>query len=178
MAADLPKEVKAEFERRAWEMRISGEKNLAAIAAELINPATGKPISTSTVSRMLSRVEQRLAKEFANKAEHVKARQTAQLERLFDEALDAWRRSKEPAETVTVTQGRAATTREGEVVPLPDQVVRQAREQTGDPRFIEQARGALADIRAIWGLDAPKKQDITSAGQAVKAYVGFDPEEV
>ncbi len=126
MAADLPKEVKAEFERRAWEMRISGEKNLAAIAAELINPATGKPISTSTVSRMLSRVEQRLAKEFANQAEHVKARQTALLERIVDEALDAWRRSKEPAETVTVTQGRAAN-REGEVVPLPDQVVRQVR---------------------------------------------------
>lgn len=34
------------------------------------------------------------------------------------------------------------------------------RYQVGDPRFLEQARGALSDIRGIWGAEAPKKQEL------------------
>lgn len=29
--------------------------------------------------------------------------------------------------------------------------------ETGDPRYAEQMRGALADIRKIWGVDAPQR---------------------
>lgn len=32
--------------------------------------------------------------------------------------------------------------------------------QVGDPRFLEQARGALSDIRGIWGAEAPKKAEL------------------
>lgn len=35
------------------------------------------------------------------------------------------------------------------------------RYQVGDPRFLEQARGALSDIRGIWGADAPKKAEVS-----------------
>jgi hypothetical protein len=36
------------------------------------------------------------------------------------------------------------------------------RDQDGDPRYLEQARQALADIRKIWGVDEPTqtKNDI------------------
>lgn len=33
--------------------------------------------------------------------------------------------------------------------------------QVGDPRFLEFIRKCLADIRLIWGLDAPQKQELT-----------------
>ena len=37
------------------------------------------------------------------------------------------------------------------------------RDQDGDPRYLEQARQALADIRKIWGVDEPAqtKNDLT-----------------
>lgn len=37
--------------------------------------------------------------------------------------------------------------------------------QTGDPRYLELIRKLLADIRAIWGLDAPQKQQIMGDGK-------------
>ena len=30
----------------------------------------------------------------------------------------------------------------------------------GDPRYLEVARKALADVRKVWGLDAPREIDI------------------
>jgi hypothetical protein len=37
------------------------------------------------------------------------------------------------------------------------------KDQDGDPRYLEQARQALADIRKIWGVDEPAqtKNDIS-----------------
>ena len=32
--------------------------------------------------------------------------------------------------------------------------------QHGDPRYLEQARKALADHRKLWGLDAPQQVDL------------------
>ncbi|WP_395089304.1 hypothetical protein [Armatimonas sp.] len=36
--------------------------------------------------------------------------------------------------------------------------------QCGDPRYLAEIRASLADIRKIWGLDAPVKQEIAGAG--------------
>lgn len=47
------------------------------------------------------------------------------------------------------------------------------RYQCGDPRFLDQAQKALASIRDIWGLDAPKKQE-HSGGISVTAVTGYD----
>ena len=82
------------------------------------------------------------------------------------------------AETTTVTGGRATVSREGDLVPLPDQIVQQRREQTGNAALLGKAMEALSAIRAIWGLDAPKRQDVTTAGEPMKAYVGIDLDAV
>jgi hypothetical protein len=38
-------------------------------------------------------------------------------------------------------------------------------EHGGDPRYLEQARAALADIRKIWGADAPNRANLHLSGQ-------------
>ena len=35
--------------------------------------------------------------------------------------------------------------------------------QHGDPRYLEEARKALADHRKLWGLDAPHKVDVRAS---------------
>jgi transposase len=40
-------------------------------------------------------------------------------------------------------------------------VTRTSDGRCGDPRFLAEIRAALSDIRKIWGLDAPTKQELT-----------------
>lgn len=47
------------------------------------------------------------------------------------------------------------------------------RYQVGDPRFLEQARGALSDIRTIWGAEAPKKAEV-SGPNGTPLMAGFE----
>ena len=48
--------------------------------------------------------------------------------------------------------------------------------QSGDSALLEKAMKALADIREIWGLDAPKKAEVTGAdGEPFKVYVSVSP---
>ena len=48
----------------------------------------------------------------------------------------------------------------------------------GEPAHAKAMLEAMAAIRSLHGLDATKRTDITSAGQAVKWYQSFDPEEI
>jgi hypothetical protein len=175
----VPKEVTAERERRAWELRQQCWTE-ERIAAEL-------DIAQSTVSVILRRVEKRFAQQFVSLAEQVKASQSAQLEHIAFEAMQAWERSKLNAETRrTVTEqvslkGEEETLddeglpirRKKAVVPAVKETTTFTSEgQCGDPRMLEKAINALADIRSIWGLDAPKKTDVTSGGEAV-GVIGY-----
>jgi len=112
------------------------------IAAEL-------GMTRSGVSKLLHRTERRYVELIKQTLEQIKARQTARLDRVYEEAMDAWERSKSDGKsikTIESSTGRARTeTTE--------------RSQTGDARFLDQARGALSDIRRIWRLDESDKQD-------------------
>ena len=134
-------------------------------------------------------MENRLAKEFGEHAERVKVRQAAQLEHIAKDALEQWYRSCGEQVTVTVQAGRVHVLklREGDgdgftererIVELPDLTATATKTQTGDPQLLAQAIGALAAVREIWGLNAPKRTDLTSGEMPIKAYIGFDPEEV
>lgn len=177
MAANLKAEQRQQLEEDAWRLRVKGWL-ISRIAEHL-------GVDKSTISRALDRVEKRLAKEFAAQAEVIKARQTAQLEHIHAAAMEQWERSTEDAElTRTVTKTLAKTTSDYDPAndePLEKEVVEETvtserRGQSGNPALLAQAREALADIRAIWGLDAPKKADITSGGEPFKVYL-FDPDQ-
>lgn len=160
MAANPPRQVTRDRERRAWELRVTQFQTEQQIADAL-------GIDTSTVCRMLQRLEKRLAKTFEGQAAEIKAEQTAQLQHIAQEAIRAWERSQQDAEierTVSGPQGATTTT--------------ERRGQVGDSRFLDQVRGALEDIRDIWGLDAPKRTDVTSDGQPIKALIGIELDKI
>lgn len=181
MAANPAREVTRERERRAWELRVTRFLTEEQIAAEL-------EVDQSTVSRMLQRAEKRLASEFVGRAEQIKAEQTAQLLAVAQEAQRAWERSQQDAEVeqtvvrdVTVDGvGKDAQDKPYKVdVPATETTTTKRRTgQVGDYHMLEQMRGALSDVREIWGLNAAKKTDVTSDGHAVKAIIGVDLDKV
>lgn len=125
-----------ENERRAWELRTRGWTQ-DRIAREL-------KLTQAGVSLILKRVVKRVLKDLGDDIVARKVEQEARLEHVVDEMMQAWERSK-PVEVGA----------EGETVIVPANA--QNRNPEGDPRFIEQYRNALADIRKIWGVDAPTK---------------------
>jgi hypothetical protein len=86
--------------------------------------------------------------------------------------MRAFERSQEDAVTVTTTTGRFKVTKDGETIPLPDEEKVQRVGQAGCPGLLAEVRNALADIRSLWGLDAPKKTELFGKdGGAIEAKV-------
>jgi hypothetical protein len=91
-------------------------------------------VSESGVCRMLQRVERRALEKLQEDVEALKVQQTAQLEFIAHEAMAAWQRSKGDSSSAA----------------------------PGDPKFLGEARAALAEIRRIWGAEAPTKVAATT----------------
>lgn len=117
-----------ELQTRAWNLRVRGWTQ-ERVAAEL-------GITQQRVSRLLAKTEKRLYSEFADHAEEIKARQTVQLEHLYDR--------------------------------LTTQFEASCDDGSGNPALLAQALKALEDVRKIWGLEAPKRQEVSGpAGGAI-----------
>jgi predicted DNA-binding protein YlxM (UPF0122 family) len=155
MARPLNPDQRAELEREAWALRVQGW-TLRRIADQL-------GVCHQAVHAACSRVEKRLHAQFSKRTEQVKSRQTAQLEHLIHDVLDEWRRSKLDAETVKTTDGGGEPKTE-----------RTVKGQTGNPALLAQARGAMEDIRKIWGVDAPIKTEISGPNGGAVAVDLFD----
>lgn len=169
MTNRVSREVTREREMRAWGYRQQGWTE-QHIADEL-------GIDFTTVSKMLKRMDERFLKTQFAEVERLKAIQTSQLEHIYREALTRWEKSCEELTIETITSGRAEVTKSGELVTLPDEIKIEHRQQNGDPRMLDQARGALGDIRKIWGADAPTKVDLTQYVQTIAAELGIEPAE-
>ena len=106
---------------------------------------------------LLKRVELRILRELTETVERQKARQTLRLEHLFAEAMRAWTDSK-----TDMTRRRQRKTQPGSGPGATiAEIVTEIKH--GDPRYLEEARKALADHRKIWGLDAPQKVDVRAS---------------
>jgi len=114
----------------------------------------------SGIGKMLRRTETKLAAMLKETGAQIKARQTMSLEHIYREAMAGWERSKNAAQSSKRTDGPKDLTRTETTV----------RDQTGDPRYLDQARGALADVRKIWGLD---EHDGTVTQGGVNIQVNF-----
>ncbi len=134
-------------ELRAIELATLG-RSQPAIAADL-------GVSQAAVSKILKRVELRLLRELADTVERQKARHTLRLEHLFAEAMQAWAQSK--TDTTRRRQRKTQGGQAGTGATVSEIVV---ENHHGDPRYLEQARKALADHRKVWGLDAPQQVDV------------------
>jgi hypothetical protein len=156
----IPKALTRQREELAWELSAKGLTE-RKIVEELDKAGLGR-ITQQGVSAILIRVEARALAEMTSRVGGLKAKQTSALWHIFQEALSAWERSKQAAKTLTKqVEGAAAGAVPGSsptgVAGKGERVTTQIREQDGDPRFLDQARAALADLRKIWGADAPQK---------------------
>jgi DNA-binding MarR family transcriptional regulator len=138
------KEVTQHKEMRAFELRQQLWTH-ERIAKEL-------GVERSTVTKMLQRIGKRYSEKLEAEVKRIRAEHTLQLEHMADEAMQAWSASKQPAKDAK----RRKTASRGEVEESRVQT------QNADPRFLAEARAALADIRDIWGADAPTKVAATT----------------
>ncbi|MGH7555869.1 MAG: hypothetical protein ACREMQ_22940, partial [Longimicrobiales bacterium] len=121
--------------------------------------ATDLGVSQAAVSKILRRVELRVLRELTAVVERQKARHTLRLEHLFAEAMGAWERSK--TDTTRRRQRKThGTGAAGAAATLAEIIT---EDHHGDPRYLEEARKALADHRKLWGLDAPQKVDVRAS---------------
>jgi hypothetical protein len=162
--ARVPTAITRKREELAWELRIKGLRE-QRIAEEIEKAGLGR-ITQQGVSLLLLRVEARALQSMQKRVSGVKARQTDALWLIFEEAMRAWERSQRADTSITkrLTSRSTGILEEGAAPRAhgSEQVTTQIREHAGDPRFLDQARAALADIRRIWGLDAPSKLAPTS----------------
>ena len=128
---------------------------LATLGGSQHQIAADLGISQAAVSRILTRVETRILRELAETVERQKARHTVRLEHLFAEAIRAWDQSK--ADTTRRRQRKTQGGAGGAGATVAEIVV---ENQHGDPRYLNEARKALADHRKLWGLDAPQQLDV------------------
>lgn len=136
----------------------------------------------STISRWLGRMEAAAFKRLAETVDRTKARQVHQLEHIQDEAMQAFERTKGARLT---HQKKAKSPTDGDGKVTGDPVVFEEKqtlvEQAGDPRHLEQARGAMSDIRKILGIDRTEPEppvnlsDLTKEAEAMAA--GYRPDE-
>jgi len=136
-------------ELRALELAVLGWSQ-PQIAADL-------GITQAAVSKLLARIESRLLRELAATVQRQKVRQTLRLECLFAEAMRAWHASQAD---MTRRRQRRAQGGEGAGATFAELVV---ENQHGDPRYLDEARKALADQRKLWGLDAPQQVDVRAS---------------
>jgi hypothetical protein len=104
------------------------------------------------VAGALRQLEQHAHADLIADTAAVKARQTAQLERVVEEALSAWLHSKKRGNTTrTRTKSAPGKDQRNEIKEKIRE--RTLRSQSGTASYLAEARAALADIRKLWGLD-------------------------
>ena len=135
---------------RAWELRLRGH-TLAEIAAALEAGGLGR-VSSQAIHKALRKAERRVLAGMEEAVKGELARQYAGLDHLYCESMQAWARSKGPAKLA-----REKSSADGAGAPARRETTHELRERTGDPRFLAEARAALADLRKLLGLDAPDK---------------------
>ena len=108
-------------------------------------------ISQPAVSKIARRVEERLLADLAYKAERQRARQTLRLDYIYSQSIQAWQDSKQEG----LRRRQRKTEHDSGTGSTVAELISENRH--GDPRYLDEARKALADLRKVWGVDAPER---------------------
>ena len=171
MPGRVPKEVTRQREAHAWQLRQQGCTH-QRIAGDL-------GVDRSTVTAMLARIDRRALAQLNAAVELLKVEQTEILRDVVYEARQAWEKSKSPAVAKKVTKTKKPGDDKGEGDADADVTAQESMTQEvqcGDVAYLAQVRAALADIRKVWGLDAPVKNANTTPDG--KEAAGALPTEV
>jgi hypothetical protein len=131
------------------------EHLLAGRTQHQIAEAVG--ISQPGVCKIVRRVEERLLADLAYKAERQRARQTLRLEHIYGQAMHAWEGSKQEG----LRRRQRKTEHESGTGSTVAELISENRH--GDPRYLDEARKVLADMRKLWGIDAPERVSIDAS---------------
>lgn len=148
----VPSELARRREQVALDLAAKGWSE-AQIAEELDKQGLWK-VTQQAVSKMLIRVEKRQLAQMSEQVKLMKVRQTTALRKIHRDAMAAWEESKKPQKSLTTKHGPAGEN--GQPGPVRESMS-VLRDQDGDPRYLELALHALADLRKVWGVDEPKK---------------------
>lgn len=156
-------QVRIERQAKAWSYRQKGWTQ-QRIAETL-------QVDQSTVCRWLDAIEKRELARLSKRVESQKVRQTALLDLVVDESLQAWDRSKKPKVKTSKKTGRGGKGGEASAEQTD------AQQRDGDPVHLATAMVALRDLRKLWGLDAAAKSskaddagaDVATMMQRLKA---------
>jgi uncharacterized protein YerC len=118
--------------------------------------ATEVGVSQPAVSKILKRVEDRLVADVAPMVERWRVRQTLRLDHVYSEAIAGWEASKQDSVRRRQRKLEAGRGPGGTLAELVSE------NRPGDPSFLEVARRALADLRAIWGVNAPDRLAVSA----------------
>jgi hypothetical protein len=129
-------------------------------------------ISQPAVSKIVRRIEERLLADVAWKIERQRARHSMRLEFLYAEAVRAWKASQQEG----LRKRQRKTDGVGRVGTMIAEIVSEPRH--GDPRYLAEARGALTDLRTLWGIDAPDHLAIDTSPYAGWTDAALDAELV
>jgi hypothetical protein len=160
-------ELARQREQVAFDLAATRGLTETEIAEELAKQGLGQ-VTQQAVSKMLRRVEERMFKEMTGRVKVMKVRQTASLQKVFREALAAWEQSKRPQKSLTTQHGPAGANGEPGPVKGTQTTI---RDQDGDPRYLQLACQALADIRKIWGVDEPARTQSDISGRLALGIV-------
>lgn len=111
-------------------------------------------ISQPAVSKIARRVEERLFADLAYQAERQRARHTLRLEHIYGQAMQAWQDSKQEG----LRRRQRKTEHDSGSGSTVAELVSENRH--GDPRYLDEARKALTDMRKLLGVDAPERVSI------------------
>lgn len=114
-------------------------------------------ISQPAVSKIVRRVEERLLADLAYRVERQRARQTLRLDHIYGQAMQAWQNSKQEG----LRRRQRKTEHDSGTGSTVAELISENRH--GDPRFLDEARKALTDMRKLWGVDPPERVSIETS---------------
>ena len=147
MAPNYPPDKRLFMRGEAWRLRTEKGWTQRRIAIEL-------GCSLPMVNYYLKLERKDFGRRHIELVEEVSSENLHTLQHILGEAMTAWEKSCTPLD-----------------VKLPDGSIVQ-KERSGDPRYLEQARGIMADMRKIVGADAPEKKEVTLDEVTLKILTG------
>lgn len=141
--------------------KLQTERDLKLIASLYLEGKTQAEIGTqlnlnqSTISRELKKIVQDWKVERVHDLNEIKQRELARLDHLEATYWEAWTRS---IRTATVTMKKVIVQHERVV---GQEITDRSTEEIGDAKFLDSIQDIIAARLRIFGIEAPKKSEVT-----------------
>jgi predicted transcriptional regulator len=144
-----PEEVTLAKEEEAFKLRTEGWTQ-QRIAQKM-------GVSQCYISKMLTRVLKRYTKNFMEHVATVKAEQVAMHNRIVDEALTAWEKSK-GIQKVVKNKAKGVVNRRGIQETVSGDTTEENKQLFGDTKYLDSSMRAMEHIRKIVGIGSEDEE--------------------